>query len=598
MEFLKLPKLFAANLYAVPDYQRDYEWTSAQNGMLLDDIFALFNSDEESHFFGAIVTIPYKESNGVAKSIKFEDYGIKDVKDIKHVVDGQQRLTSFSILAKVIVDMAKESYAGKSDVDPLLGLLQRLYPLYSTYSHTSKDNKPAPVLILNGNTGLCYNSKIMGLTKQSYSMLYKGAKRLAAAYNFFKKEIDDKYKELYGDDSAKRHDFYTALTDVLTTKVTIVEITCDASSNAFQVFDSLNGKGLDLTAADRIKNILMSKTTESTRNETWTNLVRKVGEEFLAGFFVSYFFYNKEKRVSKNKLPDVFKDECENYEFKNFEEFINQLYEKGELYGQLRNSKTKNEKLNFILKSIKKLNTEQVYVMLFAAISKYGSSVINDKVFLDYTETLIKLIVRMQVCEKNMNKLDSFFADWIKKMKDSGISLKQTTENIAHAIKQVVPDDEFERNFAKFAPKSNQISEYYLIKIENFLNKKNNNRNTIDAMPNLSVEHVIPQTCSLATWYGNDVLPPEIKESFFEDVVENIGNKAMMCGDDNSAAQNFEYEAKLSVYRNGKKDQQEGSPYKTFCLIKEIVDDYPNKFTHEQVFDRAKKLAKIAVEIW
>jgi len=599
MEFLNLPKLFAANLYAIPDYQRDYEWTSTQNGVLLDDVFALFESDEDSHFFGAIVTIPYEGSNGCDKSIDFDDYGIKDGKGIKHVVDGQQRLTSFTILAKVIADLAKESYAENPNPDTLLGLVRRLDPMYSSYSHVSKDSTPAPVLILNGNTGRYYNNKIMGLTKQNYSKLFKGAKRLNAAYTYFKKEIDAKYKELYKDDLTKRQKFYSDLTDVLTTKVTIVEISCDASSNAFQVFDSLNGKGLDLTAADRIKNILMSKAPMNKRNEVWTNLVQKVGEDFLAGFFVSYFFYCREGRVSKNKLPDEFKKECDSNEFKKFEEFICQLYEKGEIYGALRKAKTKSEKLNCVLKSINKLNMEQVYVMLYAAVSKYGVNVVDGKDFLDYSEMLIRLVVRMQVCEKSMNKLDSCFSEWIKEMKNSEIVLKNITKKIAHDIKQIVPDEDFERGFAQFAPKSNQVSEYYLIKIENYLNKTvKESRTTIDAMPNLSVEHVIPQTCSLSTWYGDEELPPEVKESFFESVVENIGNKAMICGDDNSAAQNFEYKTKLNVYLNGKKGQQEGIPYKTFCLIKEIVDDYPEKFTHEQVFDRAKKLAKIAVQIW
>lgn len=597
MEFLKLPKLFAANLYAVPDYQRDYEWTNTQNSVLIDDVFALFDSTEESHFFGAIVTIPYEKNNGSSKSIVFDDYGIKDVKDIKHVVDGQQRLTSFSILAKVLADMAKESYTGNPDI--FLGLVRRLDPMYCSYSHTSKDNNPAPVLILNGNTGLCYNNKIMGLTKQEYNKKLKGAKRLSAAYNFFRKEIDDKFKELYKDDESKRLCFYSDLTDVLTTKVTIVEISCDVSSNAFQVFDSLNGKGLDLTAADRIKNILMSKAPVDKRNEVWTGLVQKVGEDYLAGFFVSYFFYRLEGRVSKNNLPDKFKNECDSEEFKDFNEFISQLYEKGKVYGVLRKAKTDNDKVNEVLKSVNKLNMEQVYVMLYAAISKYGLSIVDNKDFLNYSEKLISLVVRMQVCEKNMNKLDSYFSEWIKEMKSSEVSLKKMTERIARNIKQIVPDEEFERNFAQFAPKNNQVSEYYLIKIENYLNKKmNGNRNTINAMPNLSVEHVIPQTCSISTWYGDEELPPDVKESFFEMVVENIGNKAIMCGDDNSAAQNFEYKTKLNVYLNGKKGQQDGIPYNTFCLIKELVDDYREKFTHEQVFDRAKKLAEIAVQIW
>ena len=104
MDFLKLSKMLASEYYSVPDYQRDYEWTNAQNSTLLEDVFAVMDgNDKENHFFGAIVTIPYEESNGINKSISFDDYGITS--NIKHVVDGQQRLTSFSILMAALRDI-------------------------------------------------------------------------------------------------------------------------------------------------------------------------------------------------------------------------------------------------------------------------------------------------------------------------------------------------------------------------------------------------------------------------------------------------------------------------------------------------------------
>jgi uncharacterized protein with ParB-like and HNH nuclease domain len=52
MDFLKIGKIFAQDYYAVPDYQRDYEWTGAQNGTLLDDLLTIArNNDGSNHFF-------------------------------------------------------------------------------------------------------------------------------------------------------------------------------------------------------------------------------------------------------------------------------------------------------------------------------------------------------------------------------------------------------------------------------------------------------------------------------------------------------------------------------------------------------------------
>lgn len=105
MEFLNINKVFANTYYAVPDYQRDYEWTNAQNSTLLDDIFnIMFNDNVTNHFFGAIVTIPFDKDNATNISIDYNEFGI-DQKSVKHIVDGQQRLTSFSILLKSILDL-------------------------------------------------------------------------------------------------------------------------------------------------------------------------------------------------------------------------------------------------------------------------------------------------------------------------------------------------------------------------------------------------------------------------------------------------------------------------------------------------------------
>lgn len=167
MDFLRIGKIFAQDYYAVPDYQRDYEWTNSQNATLIDDVIQLArDSHSTNHFFGAIVTIPYENGTGINKSIDFNDYGIDAKQNVKHVVDGQQRLTSFSVLIRVLRDLIVE------DV---------------TISQTFKDNvaqrqldnillgndylgiNPAPRLILNGNTGACYNNEVLKISSNVYS---------------------------------------------------------------------------------------------------------------------------------------------------------------------------------------------------------------------------------------------------------------------------------------------------------------------------------------------------------------------------------------------------------------------------------------------
>lgn len=590
MEFLKIPKLFASTFYAVPDYQRDYEWTNVQNMTLLDDVFALVESNEGSHFFGAIVTIPYEKSNGLNKSIDFEEYDIVDEKNIKHVVDGQQRLTSFSILAKALDDLIAENFTDdNSFVTKQKRKLEKIY-----FSTEFKGDNPAPCLILNGNTGACYNSAVLNVTTQKFDKKLKGAKRILAAYNFFKTEIPAKYNDL--DDDLSKRKFYADLVEVLLNKVIIVEISCDASADAFQVFDSLNGKGLDLTAADRIKNVLMSWTPQDRRNQVWDDFAEKVGEDYLAGFFVSDFFYKRGRRISKNKLPDEFKDVYKECSQKDFDDFIQKLNDNGEIYGQLRSSSTSNKSLNVYLLDLKNLKMEQIYVMLFGAVLNYGIDVVEKKEYTDFVKELTKLVVRMQVCERNMNRLDVYFSRWIEAMKNQD-SLAEVTNMVSEEIKTIVTDEKFQQSFSEFAPNDNKISEYYLIQLEEYLKRETKGDRTPVGRVDLSVEHIIPKACKFSDWYGGNI-PSEIADTLKTDIIERIGNKALLYGDDNSSAKNNTYEKKVKVYLTGKMKQTQGHPYDTFVLIQNLVDDYPDKFTHEEVESRAKKMAEIVVKIW
>ena len=325
MEFLTLNKIFAANYYAVPDYQRDYEWTNSQNSVLADDIFSLIDDSNEKHFIGAIVTIPFESNDATTLSIDLEDYEIEHAK-VKHIVDGQQRLTSLSVFCRALIDTMQDD----SSIDDNQKTQQKkkvLNILEGQDFHKTTDNS-APRLMLNGNTGNCYNKEILKQSDTPCNKGYRGAKRLLVAYDLFVKEINSKKVELINDSTCNNSlDYYKKLIKVVTDKIQFVEIECDKSYNAFQVFDSLNGKGLDLTAADRIKNIMLSWSPKGKGIQKWESIVSEVGEEYLANFFVSLFFYINSRRTSKNKLPDQFRNTYKDAAADNFDNFYNKLKE-------------------------------------------------------------------------------------------------------------------------------------------------------------------------------------------------------------------------------------------------------------------------------
>ena len=357
----------------------------------------------------------------------------------------------------------------------------------------------------------------------------------------------------------------------------------------------MNGKGLDLTAADRIKNILMSWSPIAKGAAKWDALVAAVGEDNLSNFFVALFFYSSGKRVSKNKLPDEFKTVYKDSATSDFEYFFNDLLTDGTAYGSIRKAATDKDSVNVLLKDLQQLGTEQVYVLIFAALKHYGN-IVNDSVFSALLKALVKLVVRMQVCEKSTNRLDGKFSEWIDMMKNQSMSLQAINTKIDEFRLSICDDAQFVAAFSKFSPNDNNLSEFYLRYLENEKRKRAGRRDNVAR--GLTVEHIIPQGLDPVEWYEDEPVPEEIIEDWKNLVVENIGNKALLYGDDNSSANDNVYTKKKDVYLNGKRGQDQGTPVGTFRLISELLDCYPDMFKYEEVKARAQSLAQTAASIW
>ncbi len=595
MHFSNLKEIFASKYYAIPDYQRDYEWGSAQNLTLFDDVISLIDSsDDTTHFIGAIVTIPFEPDSATNMSIDLNDFEIK-TKDVNHIVDGQQRLTSISILLSALVDAIQSDT--ELDDDQKSKQQKKLKDILIGNNYNDNDEY-APKMILNQNTGFYYNAYILKTTNQKYSKIYRGSKRLQAAYELYSKEIKSNKDQFISQGFCKNaNDFYKKLIDSVISKIVLVEIECDRSSNAFQVFDSLNGKGLDLTASDRIKNILLSWSPKGKGARKWDALVDGIGEEYLTSFFVSLFFATKGKRISKNKLPDEFKKDYKESATQSFDYFFNDISEKGKIYGVLRKARTEVHDIDEMINDLNQLKSDQSFVLLFATAMHYGLNALKTEEYSRFLKTLITLIVRMQICDKSTNRLDSIFSECINKINNQSASLDIVTNTLKDWTNKMIPDDEFKGGFSRFSTSDSKIAEYYLRKIEEYKRKTSGNRQIVSK--GLTVEHIIPQTLDdLSKWYGEEKIPKEIEVDFKNLVIERLGNKALLYGDDNSAASNNDYASKKNVYTQGKQNQKQGTPEKTFKLIEELLIDYPEKFTHEEVASRSEKMADIALEIW
>ncbi len=214
--------------YQIPIYQRPYQWTEENCEKLLDDLFFNYEDDRESDYFcGSLVLIAISEDS------KAKTYD---------VVDGQQRLSTFILLAKVLAtlynnkvlnDKTSRDFLEKSLGDTDGEKRKRL--TFNIIGLNTKDNfQDALDFFDNLDASKGKNSKSNDPSKGKNNYL----KNAICLKNYLeKKEIAD----------------INAFIKWLYFKVIFIKTTCSNISMALRIFSVLNARGLPLHAIDVFK---------------------------------------------------------------------------------------------------------------------------------------------------------------------------------------------------------------------------------------------------------------------------------------------------------------------------------------------------------
>ena len=244
-------------LYKIPQYQRPYKWEDEQVDKLWDDIYDAFENREDNYFLGSIITAKPRDNEKSA----YVD-----------VVDGQQRLTTLMILFCVIRDLFPEINKENSvenhfavDLDTLsasishLGKADRL-KLYTHSQHQSDSHS----LIITGNTSILtkpYKYQIRTDEEPKYKFI-----NTAVIFRIKLAELGQEQSE--------------ELINYLFNQVKIIRIDCKNREFAIKLFQVLNDRGMDLTAADLIKSFLLEKLYSKYKDDSDTSKIKE--EQFIA----------------------------------------------------------------------------------------------------------------------------------------------------------------------------------------------------------------------------------------------------------------------------------------------------------------------------
>jgi uncharacterized protein with ParB-like and HNH nuclease domain len=242
---VKLYGQISGSFFFIPAYQREYSWGKNELEKLWEDIlFQVNNENSGSHYFGSIVL---KESNSEGSKLK-----------VYEVIDGQQRLTTFTILVAAFL----EHVNNLKDSDPeLVTLYESL--LFNDPS-MSRNLSPTQKEKFHNKLELLYAdrreySKIMQILPRNDEKLKDYKKNLlVSAYQNFHLKIenylgDTKAEQTSNTAKTKLDIFYNILVD----QINVVVITLNDKDNVQRIFETLNNRGKPLAEKDLIKNLLM-----------------------------------------------------------------------------------------------------------------------------------------------------------------------------------------------------------------------------------------------------------------------------------------------------------------------------------------------------
>ena len=536
--------------YIIPVYQRKYSWLAeVQCARLWKDIVNMVKQKKQHHFVGSIVSVAEKYSlMGVQKRL---------------IIDGQQRMTTLSILMIALRDYLVEQGAGE-EVEENINMVLK---------NPSRKGDDAYKMLLT-DTDRDIMIKLvdkMPIGEDEDSKIY-------ANYLYFKKKVEE--------GTLTPDEVYESIS-----KLDIVGIVLDRAQgdDPQLIFESLNSTGMDLSKSDLIRNyILMGLDNDEQRsiyNNYWKpfekNFPTQDGTDRMDRFFRDYLTMKKGGFIKFDTIYDAFKEFAENVGFEKQEELAEDIMIYGDLYTNITSEDKKLPSSQQILKpifdEIRILRMEVVYPFLLKVYYDYIKGLINIDEFARILRLTISYVVRRTVCEIPTNSMNKTFATFKNEIRTNDyLNSVEAAFFYLDTYKRFPNDKEFIEALCKRNMYSIRISKYMYVKLENEGNKE-----TIP-YEGYTIEHILPQNKNMRQEW-KDALGEKYEEIQAQ-YINNLGNLTLTRY--NSEMGDKPFSEKLEVYKESA----------MHMLNKYVVQQ--TTWNKETIEERAGKLAECACQAW
>lgn len=509
-----LSKIFSSDFdYVIPDYQRPYAWTTEEVDTLFEDLYSFYRDDEskdETYFLGSIVLVK------------------EDDRPLSEVIDGQQRLTTLTILLAVLTSR----------------LSGDAYNDFKTYliepGRPSQGLPSKPRICLRARDKDFFQTYIQEMKFENLLKLDPGNQDTEAKTNIINNTrlLLEKI-----DASLRTSEEISAFGSFLVQRCYLVAVSTPTPASAFRVFSVMNSRGLSLLVTDILKADIIGAIPDD-KKAIYTEKWEEMEAELTRGGFNDLFSQIrmiKMKVKAKKALQEEFnKYVLPNINEQNAMEFIdNELEPFSEAYGDLRNCRysasSGADNVNEILLWLNRIDNSDWLPAAMLYYTKHKDDSIAMNTFLRKLE---RLAAFMRAASWDVNHRIERYAQVLKEIEegaeDNG-SIELSKEEIDTFLEQLNSD--------VYKMVSNKRN-YLILRLDSFVS---DSAAKYDSKV-LTIEHVLPQTVAADSEWAQ--LWPDEKER--AKWLHKIGNLIPLTKRHNSEAQNYPFAVKKDKYFRGK----------------------------------------------
>ena len=601
-------EIFSINsdkVYRIPKYQREYTWG-------INDWDALFNDVTENdygYFLGSYICV----NNGSLRGTVLE------------VIDGQQRFSTLSLLLTALYEkLSVYGYQmGWEDKTILSNLRSELANKKQIFTATGRKYDYTQRLILQ-KQNMNYEDFSYILSEKGVISAKKnrplnfGNRRIAKAYRHFIKLIEDKVAEIKQDNP--NADDISALFSIKSKfeQAVLVGIEVDTNKDAYMLFESLNHRGVPLSALDLIKNTLIAQaaTEEEADNsyELWKQILSNVGQDDYSvqeRFFRQYYNAFREELNAPYKVPDkkyylgylatrtTLLDIYEKMIKSDFALLLDDLLVKSQKYSLIVNNSDEEYVYTPALQDLERISGAPSYILMLYIMSNQTELELTDNHLDTISKFLVVFFVRRNVTDiPNTRKLTQMFIDIITKVRqlksDAVVSVIHDSLQEAAAS-----DDIFEDKLrGPIYDENPEATRFILCSIEaqhqtkeiySDLWARDNSKKYI-----WTIEHIFPEGENIPDAWVDMIAGGDksLAKQYRSDYVHTLGNLTITGYNQNLSNMAFEQKRDRKS-----KDKTKDVGYRNgLYLNRDIVNE--NTWTTQKISDRTDVIVKTLLDMY